>query len=122
MRAQMSKLYYWALNRGIVVRWTLYILPVLALLWIPGIVGLTGAKKATVWDVKLVRPVLEEPYLRTVVVVNLAVRGVGRFLGGDGGVLDRAEHLAQYDRGHHPEREEIYRRGPRSWPVGLARF
>ena len=37
-----SRLYYWALNRGIVVRWTLYILPVLAILWIPGIIGLTA--------------------------------------------------------------------------------
>ncbi len=51
----MSRFYYWALNRGIVVRWILYIVPVLALLWIPGIVGLTAAKNATVWHVRLVR-------------------------------------------------------------------
>ena len=40
----------------------LYILPVLALLWIPGIVGLTAEPNATVWEVQLVsyKPVLAD--------------------------------------------------------------
>jgi hypothetical protein len=53
LTAQLSRFYYWALNRGIVVRWALYIIPVLALLWIPGIVGLTAAKDATIWGTHL---------------------------------------------------------------------
>ncbi|GAA98077.1 uncharacterized protein L969DRAFT_16135 [Mixia osmundae IAM 14324] len=42
------------LSRHIIVRWTIFILPVLCLLWIPGIIGLTAAKDATVWGVPLV--------------------------------------------------------------------
>jgi hypothetical protein len=49
-----SRLYYWLLNRGIVVRWAMYIIPILALLWIPGILGVTATRNAKVWDVKLV--------------------------------------------------------------------
>lgn len=52
--AQLSRFYYWALNSSIVIRWAMYILPILAILWIPGIVGLTAVKTATVWGVKLV--------------------------------------------------------------------
>ncbi|WVR05974.1 hypothetical protein IAU60_003002 [Kwoniella sp. DSM 27419] len=50
---KLSRLYYWALNRGIVVRWILYIGPILALLWIPGIVGLTAEPDAEVWGTQL---------------------------------------------------------------------
>ncbi|GFZ43630.1 hypothetical protein JCM24511_01350 [Saitozyma sp. JCM 24511] len=50
---KLSRFYYWALNRGIAVRWALYIIPFLALLWIPGIVGLTAAKDATIWGTHL---------------------------------------------------------------------
>lgn len=31
----------------------MYIIPVLALLWIPGILGVTATPDAKVWDVKL---------------------------------------------------------------------
>ncbi|ORY33717.1 Mechanosensitive ion channel-domain-containing protein [Naematelia encephala] len=51
---KLSRLYYWALNRGIIVRWALYIIPILALLWIPGIVGVTAAPNGKVWSVKLI--------------------------------------------------------------------
>lgn len=51
---QFSRLYMWALNRGIIIRWTLFIVPFLALLWIPGILGVTAEKDAHVWGVKLV--------------------------------------------------------------------
>jgi hypothetical protein len=44
LTAQLSRFYYWALNRGIVVRWALYIIPV---------VGLTAAKDATIWGTHL---------------------------------------------------------------------
>ena len=53
-RYQASRLYYWLLNRGIIVRWAMYIIPVLGLLWIPGIIGLAVDDTATVWQVKLV--------------------------------------------------------------------
>ncbi|KAK8866012.1 hypothetical protein IAR55_001163 [Kwoniella newhampshirensis] len=50
---KLSRFYYWALNRGIIVRWLIYIIPILVLLWIPGIVGLAGVKGAYVWHVDL---------------------------------------------------------------------
>ncbi|WRT64242.1 uncharacterized protein IL334_001173 [Kwoniella shivajii] len=51
---KLSRFYYWALNRGIIVRWALYIIPILGLLWIPGILGVTAEPDATVWGVKLI--------------------------------------------------------------------
>jgi len=51
---QISKLYYWALNKSIVFRWALYIIPVTALLWIPGILGLTAFPDTHIWGTKLV--------------------------------------------------------------------
>ncbi|WVN85447.1 uncharacterized protein L203_100593 [Cryptococcus depauperatus CBS 7841] len=50
---KISKLYYWALNQGIVVRWAMYIIPVLILFWIPGIVYYAGVKSAKIWEVTL---------------------------------------------------------------------
>ncbi|KAL1410413.1 hypothetical protein Q8F55_004424 [Vanrija albida] len=50
---KLSRLYLWLLNRGIVVRWAMFIIPVLAILWIPGIVGLTMDSDPTVWGVPL---------------------------------------------------------------------
>ncbi|KAK4686237.1 mechanosensitive ion channel protein 4/5/6/7/8/9/10, partial [Tremellales sp. Uapishka_1] len=50
---KLSRMYYWLLNKGIVVRWAMYILPILALLWIPGIVGESDKHDATVWNVPL---------------------------------------------------------------------
>lgn len=41
MNAQLSKLYNYLLNVSIVTRWALFIIPVLGILWIPGILGFT---------------------------------------------------------------------------------
>ncbi len=38
---QLSKLYNYLLNVSIVTRWMLFVIPVLAILWIPGILGFT---------------------------------------------------------------------------------
>ncbi|KDE09863.1 hypothetical protein MVLG_00261 [Microbotryum lychnidis-dioicae p1A1 Lamole] len=40
-------------DSSFLVRWIIYIIPLLALIWIPGIVGLTVAPKATIWEVPL---------------------------------------------------------------------
>ncbi|OWZ32002.1 serine/threonine protein kinase [Cryptococcus neoformans var. grubii Br795] len=50
---KFSRLYYWALNKGIVVRWAMYIIPVLILFWIPGIIFYAGLRDAKVWTVTL---------------------------------------------------------------------
>lgn len=50
---RFSKLYNYLLNVSIITRWALFIIPVLAILWIPGIVGLTTARNATIWGVLL---------------------------------------------------------------------
>ncbi|KDQ53484.1 hypothetical protein JAAARDRAFT_209850 [Jaapia argillacea MUCL 33604] len=50
---KFSKLYNYLLNVSIVTRWILFIVPVMAILWIPGILGLTTFPHAEVWGVKL---------------------------------------------------------------------
>lgn len=50
----MVKFYNYLLNVSIVTRWLLFIVPVMALLWIPGIIGLTTFPNATIWGVKLI--------------------------------------------------------------------
>lgn len=44
---KFARLYNYLLNVSIVTRWILFITPVLAILWIPGILGLTAYKHAT---------------------------------------------------------------------------
>ncbi|KAI0769601.1 Mechanosensitive ion channel-domain-containing protein [Trametes elegans] len=51
---KLSRLYNYLLNVSIVTRWFLFIVPVLGLLWIPGILGLTKYPDSTIWGVKLV--------------------------------------------------------------------
>lgn len=41
-------------DSSFIVRWIIYIIPLMVLLWIPGIVGLTVRPDATVWTVPLV--------------------------------------------------------------------
>ncbi|KAF8313471.1 hypothetical protein DL93DRAFT_2081192 [Clavulina sp. PMI_390] len=48
-----GKLYLFLLNTSIVTRWIIFIVPVLALLWIPGIISLTANKTASIWHVRL---------------------------------------------------------------------
>ncbi|KAF8629659.1 hypothetical protein AX17_005598 [Amanita inopinata Kibby_2008] len=50
----LSRFYNYLLNVSIVTRWTLFIVPVLGILWIPGILGITTFPNATVWGVKLI--------------------------------------------------------------------
>ncbi|KAJ6499283.1 Mechanosensitive ion channel-domain-containing protein [Mycena sanguinolenta] len=53
---KVSKLYNYLLNASIVSRWILFIVPVLGLIWIPGIIVLTSTGKlheAQVWGVGL---------------------------------------------------------------------
>ena len=40
-KCQLSKFYHYLLNVSIVSRWILFIIPILAILWIPGILQLT---------------------------------------------------------------------------------
>lgn len=48
-----SRLYLWCLNQGIVMRWLVFIVPVLIVLWIPGIVDVAGVDNAKVWGTRL---------------------------------------------------------------------
>lgn len=50
---RLSRFYNYLLNLSIVTRWFLYIVPVLAILWIPGIVQLTAVPTANIWSVIL---------------------------------------------------------------------
>ncbi|KAG6874479.1 hypothetical protein C0995_010389 [Termitomyces sp. Mi166 len=52
-KSKFLKFYNYLLNVSIVTRWFLLIVPVLALLWIPGILSLTVFPKTTIWDVRL---------------------------------------------------------------------
>lgn len=45
---QFVRFYQFLLNASIVTRWTLFILPVLGILWIPGILGLTASPNGKV--------------------------------------------------------------------------
>ncbi|KZT70940.1 hypothetical protein DAEQUDRAFT_666983 [Daedalea quercina L-15889] len=47
------KFYNYLISVSIVTRWTLYIIPFLGLLWIPGILGFTAYPNATIWGVRL---------------------------------------------------------------------
>ncbi|KAH9832221.1 Mechanosensitive ion channel-domain-containing protein [Rhodofomes roseus] len=47
------KFYNYLLNVSIITRWLIYIIPVLGLLWIPGILSFTAYPNATVWGVRL---------------------------------------------------------------------
>lgn len=40
-------------DSAFIVRWIVYIIPLLVIIWIPGILGVTVAKNANVWGVKL---------------------------------------------------------------------
>ncbi|KAG8689992.1 hypothetical protein FRC08_010714 [Ceratobasidium sp. 394] len=50
---RLVRLYNYLLNLSIISRWILYIIPVLGLLWIPGIIQLTAVPKANMWSVLL---------------------------------------------------------------------
>ncbi|KAA1474278.1 hypothetical protein DENSPDRAFT_840858 [Dentipellis sp. KUC8613] len=52
-KSRVIRFYNYLLNVSIVTRWTLFIVPVLALLWIPGILGFTAYPKAAIWGTRL---------------------------------------------------------------------
>ncbi|KAF9820412.1 hypothetical protein IEO21_01421 [Rhodonia placenta] len=49
-----AKVYNYLLDVSIITRWIIFIIPVLGLLWIPGILGFTAYPDTTIWGVKLV--------------------------------------------------------------------
>ncbi|KAJ7647318.1 hypothetical protein FB45DRAFT_1100411 [Roridomyces roridus] len=49
----VAKFYHYLLNVSIVTRWAIFIIPALAIIWIPGILQLTGVTSARVWGVPL---------------------------------------------------------------------
>ncbi|KAG6811897.1 hypothetical protein H0H92_005355 [Tricholoma furcatifolium] len=52
-KSKFIKFYNYLLNVSIVTRWFIFIVPFLALLWIPGILSLTAFPQATAWGVRL---------------------------------------------------------------------
>jgi len=52
--SKFVRFYQFLLNASIVTRWTLFIVPVLAILWIPGIIGLTVSPRGQIWGVRLI--------------------------------------------------------------------
>ncbi|PFH51489.1 hypothetical protein AMATHDRAFT_142246 [Amanita thiersii Skay4041] len=50
---RFTKFYNYLLNVSIVTRWAIFIIPVLGVIWIPGILGITTFPNANVWGVKL---------------------------------------------------------------------
>ncbi|GAA5910251.1 hypothetical protein JCM6882_001786 [Rhodosporidiobolus microsporus] len=48
-----SRAFFAILNSHYIVRWIIYIIPILAILWVPAIVQLTAKPNATIWTVPL---------------------------------------------------------------------
>ncbi|KAI0000574.1 Mechanosensitive ion channel-domain-containing protein [Russula vinacea] len=52
--SKFVRFYQFLLSASIVTRWTLFIIPVLAIIWIPGILGLTVSRRGEIWGVRLI--------------------------------------------------------------------
>jgi small-conductance mechanosensitive channel len=50
---KFTKFYHYLLNVSIITRWFLFIVPVLGILWIPGILSITIFPNANIWGTKL---------------------------------------------------------------------
>lgn len=48
-----SRAFFAVYNSSFIVRWIIYIVPILAILWIPGIIGFTAAPNGAIWSVPL---------------------------------------------------------------------
>ncbi|GAA5946137.1 hypothetical protein JCM3765_000131 [Sporobolomyces pararoseus] len=48
-----SRAFFAVYNSSFIVRWVIYIVPILAILWIPAIIGFTAAKDGAIWSVPL---------------------------------------------------------------------
>ncbi|KDR75887.1 hypothetical protein GALMADRAFT_68503 [Galerina marginata CBS 339.88] len=53
-KTKVGKLYSYLISVSIITRWILFIVPILGILWIPGILSLTAFPNAQVWGVKLI--------------------------------------------------------------------
>lgn len=53
-KTKVGKLYGWMINASIVTRWILFIVPILGIVWIPGILSLTKFPNANIWSVRLI--------------------------------------------------------------------
>ncbi|KAH8995736.1 hypothetical protein EDB92DRAFT_1933964 [Lactarius akahatsu] len=53
-KSKFVRFYQYLINASIVTRWTLFILPILIILWIPGILALTASPTGEIWGVRLI--------------------------------------------------------------------
>ncbi|KAN0132094.1 Mechanosensitive ion channel domain containing protein [Lactarius tabidus] len=53
-KSKFVRFYQFLINASIVTRWTLFIVPILAIIWIPGILALTVSPKGEIWGVRLI--------------------------------------------------------------------
>jgi hypothetical protein len=97
----------------------MYIIPILGLLWIPGILGVTATPNAKVWGVKLVslRFRLGVTSLMSDLVVYMANHPLGRLLGSHGCIPYPSLPLAERHRLHHTFSQGICRRCQRTWSI-----
>jgi hypothetical protein len=77
---QFVRFYQYLINASIVTRWTLFIVPILAIIWIPGILALTVSPKGEV------DPLCNTPRFRA---------AYHRFLIDMGSAFDLVEHLVE---------------------------
>jgi hypothetical protein len=77
---QFVRFYQFLINASIVTRWTLFIVPILAIIWIPGILALTVSPKGEV------RPLCSTPRFRATYFL---------FVLDMGSAFDLVEHLVQ---------------------------
>lgn len=53
-KSKFVRFYQYLINASIVTRWTLFILPILIIIWIPGILALTASPTGEIWGVRLI--------------------------------------------------------------------
>ncbi|KAH9040170.1 hypothetical protein EDB85DRAFT_2072323 [Lactarius pseudohatsudake] len=53
-KSKFVRFYQYLINASIVTRWTLFILPILIIIWIPGIIALTASPTGEIWGVRLI--------------------------------------------------------------------
>ncbi|KAI9511136.1 Mechanosensitive ion channel-domain-containing protein [Russula earlei] len=52
--SKFVRFYQFLLNASIVTRWTLFIVPILIIIWIPGVIGVTASPRGKIWGVRLI--------------------------------------------------------------------
>ncbi|KAI9449408.1 Mechanosensitive ion channel-domain-containing protein [Lactarius psammicola] len=53
-KSKFVRFYQYLINASIVTRWTLFIIPILIIIWIPGILALTTSPTGKIWGVRLI--------------------------------------------------------------------